>query len=151
MRRTASAIRSKLLNGKLRGRIQLQHDVGNACGVIAHALQFAGGMHRRDQAAQISRHRLLPGDGHQARLFQLVTALIDDLIGCDHRAGQAAIVIEQRRHRLIDGRVNAIAQPQQIIADDGQFPIECRARGMCRLDHQAAFNKSIIAGYYAAA
>ena len=107
-------------------RVELQHDVGDAFGVIAHAFQLAGDVHRGDQAAQIAGYRLLPDDGDQAGIFQLITPGVDDLdrFRSPSRA-RRSIVIEQRRNRAIDGRVDAIAQTA---ADQSrmalQFPIE---------------------------
>ena len=94
---------------------------------IAYALQLACSVHGANEAAQISRHGLLTGDGHQAGILQLIPPGVDDLIGFQDLTRQRSIVLQQRQDRTVDRRIDAIAQPYQIGTNSHQFPIEFSA------------------------
>jgi KaiC/GvpD/RAD55 family RecA-like ATPase len=58
----------------------------------------------------------------------LIPPRIDETIGFDYFARQAAIVVEQRRQCAIDRRVHPVAQAQEIIAHRHEFTVELGAR-----------------------
>jgi hypothetical protein len=81
-------------------------------------------VHGRDDLAQVTRSRLLARDRRQAFLFNLVTQLIEALVGRDDLVRQPLIALAQRLHRKLQLLIYQTAQPQNVVAYGVEVAIE---------------------------
>ncbi len=66
-----------------------QNALGDVLHQVADALQVVGDADRRDDVAQVHRHRLAPRDGEDRLFLHLALELVEPRIGGDDLLGEA--------------------------------------------------------------
>lgn len=101
-------------------------EVGDANGMVGHAFEFDGHVHRCNDAAQVAGGRLFSGDRAHARLLDLVAQGVDRLIPGDDFARECDVVLLQRVHGPLGLLLDHAAHAPQVKRHGAEVVVESR-------------------------
>ena len=101
-----------------------QGDVGDALGVVRHALQLRGDLQDRGERAQVPGHGLLGGDEGEGLVLDGVALLVDVPVALDDAARVGEVLVLQGLHGLRDGALRHGPQLQYLILQPVQVVLE---------------------------
>ena len=90
-------------------------DLGDALGVVAHALKLGGHLHAGDQHAQVAGHGLLGRHDVDAQLLERQMPLVDVVVFLDDPARQLQVAQAERLDGTLDRLLNHAADEQEFI------------------------------------
>ena len=98
-----------------------QRDLGDALGVVAHALEVDDDVQDRDDRAQVASHRLLGGDQLDRLLLDLEALAVDQRVVVDDRRATAESRCTELTIRAVDRLVHHATQQQDLVLQVLEF------------------------------
>ena len=110
--------------GHLHAVVEPPRPPGDARRLIGDPLQIRAELHRRDDGAQIDRHRLEAQQQFDAVLIHLLFEQIDLLVVGDHLVAQLAIALEQPAEGPLQIALRQARHHQHVLAQETQRLVE---------------------------